>query len=1387
MGGALVLSSGVLLADEAEKILGVDDTPSEVRAVIDAAMADPKKKKGDLSKLGDGARDLPGPGSVTGDASKLGKQILQGMEGGAGGEASASAPRKLKLLKFEKVDIKAKMTAKESNDIAEKINDKITAATKVALAGVPTAASISKKISSALARATEPVPSPDTDVGEFKPSELHKIHEGVAKSLKEAGIDKDPQIADALKKLGEATANAQRTVNHVLAGKIPGAEGKVDSAVAGAEGKVDGAVTGAQAKVDGAVAGVDSKVDGAVAGAEAKIPDVASKVPDVAKDVDAKVAGIAGDVDSKIPDVAGKVPDVGDKIPDVASKVPDVAKDVAGKIAGASKDIDAKVAGVAKDVESKIPDVAGKVPDVGDKIPDVASKVPDVAKDVAGKIAGASKDIDAKVAGAESKIDGLSKDVDSKIPGVAGKVPDVGDKIPDVASDVPDVAKIVESNIPDVASDVPDVAKIVESKIPDVASKVPDVAKIVESKIPDVASEVPDVAKIVKDDIPDVAKLAESKIPDVAKITMDKIPDVAKIVKSKIPDVAQTVKKDIPNLQKQLPAMAKKVFSLAGADNKAALAKSMHEMVNDQLKVSESSASQNINIALSAAKGKITAATDSAFDTLQAQVNKKKSASASNYLTKKAAYDGISIPPKRYRRISYNCHKVWYTLWSKTECDHKNVQTSASINARAKAESNKAVAKGQMVKAQKTTESFAKAEQKLKTYQTSMNSTVDKAFKSQDVSFTAVPKIDTSAGGTQDFGVSIGATKIQLQQESAIAKQTAAVNQLKKKESAAQTAYNRAATASAQANVAAQNASAAANAATGVQRNALDAQAAVAANVAGVKLSQANSALTALNTSKSNLKAGNTQLAKLKAPAPKPTPAPVHHHHSRFGSFLHHAAHDVASGGKTVVDAAKKTKLVKSIEKSYESKHAEKSSSSAVGAGQVVGVKSSKSDFGVSEGPSSGMFAPPAATKKTAQIAPAPKPAGSSGGDRYSPPRVSYGSNPQGVSRNQNTSAEQAHSIDIEGPVDLDEITVGVITASIGNDTVATTSINSLGFVGNLSADQITSTITVPASLSAAIGDKANSTLNIGDVSGTFSGSIDQDINAVGVLTAAIGYKTNALINAGNLAGTVSGQTTQKLTTAGAVAAAIGANSNASIDIGNLGSGFSASSLDYTVTSAASVAASIGSGSTASISVGNLNAAVGGAVDYTVTVGPIVSASIGVNTTSVVKIGDIDKSIGGSLTGNVTTGAVTNFSIGDRTTAHTEVGTVNAPIGGHADINVTVGVLTTGTVGIDTVAETYVGTVQAPVTGNVDINITADDITSFAIGIGSGRGNIHAKTYVGNVLSPQSHANISVHHGLIYNLGVGIILDLSPLPDFKLVEQGCVLIGNMYDSGSKPC
>jgi hypothetical protein len=141
------------------------------------------------------------------------------------------------------------------------------------------------------------------------------------------------------------------------------------------------------------------------------------------------------------------------------------------------------------------------------------------------------------------------------------------------------------------------------------------------------------------------------------------------------------------------------------------------------------------------------------------------------------------------------------------------------------------------------------------------------------------------------------------------------------------------------------------------------------------------------------------------------------------------------------------------------------------------------------------------------------------------------------------------------------------------------------------------------------------------------------------------------------------------------------------------------------------------------------------------------------------------------------------FSLGDDTRATNAIGSVEANVGGDATIHVKAGEVATGTVGERTTAETYIGSVLADVTGDVDINIVVGAINTFAVGLSNSK-EIYAKTYIGNVISPQKDVDINVKMDGVFNLGYGLVLDLGVLGTLDLSRQGCVSVGNY---GPSPC
>jgi hypothetical protein len=122
---------------------------------------------------------------------------------------------------------------------------------------------------------------------------------------------------------------------------------------------------------------------------------------------------------------------------------------------------------------------------------------------------------------------------------------------------------------------------------------------------------------------------------------------------------------------------------------------------------------------------------------------------------------------------------------------------------------------------------------------------------------------------------------------------------------------------------------------------------------------------------------------------------------------------------------------------------------------------------------------------------------------------------------------------------------------------------------------------------------------------------------------------------------------------------------------------------------------------------------------------------------------------------------------------------------GNVKINVKTAEVLTGTVGVNTEATTVIGSVTEPHSGDIDISVSMGAVNTMAIGLSTSE-TIYARTYIGNVMSQSwGAANTSVSTGSTTNLGLGLIIDLGALGTLRLVEQGCVLIGNKFKNS--PC
>jgi hypothetical protein len=453
-------------------------------------------------------------------------------------------------------------------------------------------------------------------------------------------------------------------------------------------------------------------------------------------------------------------------------------------------------------------------------------------------------------------------------------------------------------------------------------------------------------------------------------------------------------------------------------------------------------------------------------------------------------------------------------------------------------------------------------------------------------------------------------------------------------------------------------------------------------------------------------------------------------------------------------------------------------------------------------------------------------------GESETAPTQQVSSGPRGSSQSLgiHQSTVTAHRLEIQGGVIENLLATRVLNAAVGQDAYASQELGTLGsgeglkklggvnlyldtytgllnaavglrsrseqFVGNVGAfdaDQMTGVISgsrnVAAALSASVGNNSASYQRMFGLEGNVGNITFVGLSAA-PLSASIGDSTTSIMELGNVDGDVIGSSNITLTSTGAIGAAIGSRSNSSVRLGNLYSGGKVSgNYMNTNTTGGALAASVGYNSEAILDIGNIYGIVDGNSKVSATTGVALVASIGGDTHAIARVATIrpNTRVTGSSNINVTTGLLTGFALGYNTTSLTEIGVVgdgnSMQVTGNVDINITTGEIITGNVGVNTLAETVIGSVHGSQTGDIDIDILLGGVNTFAIGL-SNEGNIYSKTYVGNFLGAGQGGKISVNAGAIYNLGFGLVLDLGILGTLRLVEQGCVNMGNR---GQSPC
>ncbi|MDC0572478.1 hypothetical protein OAO91_03445 [Luminiphilus sp.] len=362
---------------------------------------------------------------------------------------------------------------------------------------------------------------------------------------------------------------------------------------------------------------------------------------------------------------------------------------------------------------------------------------------------------------------------------------------------------------------------------------------------------------------------------------------------------------------------------------------------------------------------------------------------------------------------------------------------------------------------------------------------------------------------------------------------------------------------------------------------------------------------------------------------------------------------------------------------------------------------------------------------------------------------------------------------------------VASINAAIGDHSVARQLVDSIyDELGVASVGQATFFTQNVGEINVALGSRSRAEMIVSSLMGSVKGSFDATSFIITPINVSMGHDTQSTMHLGAWQGNVETKGTLFLQPTAALAAAIGESTSATVRLASQHARGRADVLDISVTSEGSLAAPLGYRAEAHIEMGNVDGQVGQGNIIVVT-GPVISAALGSRTIATNRVANLQegKRVRGQYRNHAYTGALLAFSLGDDTRATNAIGSVEANVGGDATIHVKAGEVATGTVGERTTAETYIGSVLADVTGDVDINIVVGAINTFAVGLSNSK-EIYAKTYIGNVISPQKDVDINVKMDGVFNLGYGLVLDFGALGTLDLSRQGCVSVGNY---GPSPC
>lgn len=198
-------------------------------------------------------------------------------------------------------------------------------------------------------------------------------------------------------------------------------------------------------------------------------------------------------------------------------------------------------------------------------------------------------------------------------------------------------------------------------------------------------------------------------------------------VQQKINEIQQTVSQKIN--PKDITEKMQQAVNIDAIKKKA--------MISVDVDAIRRKSSTALNVKLDDARDKIKAAMGTAFSTVNGFMQKQVDAKQTEYNQKKAAYNAISVPPIRKKRI---CAKHVAGICVK----HTHVPIASSVEAHNKAQAQKDTAKGLMDGAYKELQKYQQGQQTLFTTETNTYSNLDTVFASANTSATVTTDIDSS-------------------------------------------------------------------------------------------------------------------------------------------------------------------------------------------------------------------------------------------------------------------------------------------------------------------------------------------------------------------------------------------------------------------------------------------------------------------------------------------------------------------------------------------------------------------------------------------------------------------------------------------------------------------